>query len=802
MFLKITWRNLLKDRRFTLLNLIGLATGLACVLFIYLWVNDETHIGKLDGSDNRRYQVMQNGHWPDGVQTGENTPGLLAKALKEELPEVQYAVATIHPGGLTNDKGIFIIGDKRVEATSIFAGKDMFKVFPYQLMQGEEEQVLSRPDGVVLSDETAMRLFNTTSNVIGKTVNWNIDGFSGLYTVTGVFKKLAANNLDKFDVMFNYDDLYLPKNTKLTDWGNSDPATYIILKPGTDINRFNAKIEGFIKTKRQESNATLFVQKYADKYLHNHYENGKITGGRIEYVRLFSIIAVFILIIACINFMNLSTARASGRLKEVGVRKVVGAGRLALVLQYLGESLLMAVLAQVIAVVLVIALLPQFNQLTGKQLVLHADAPVIIAALVITLLTGVAAGSYPALYISGFKPVAILKGKITASAGEVWVRKGLVVFQFTLSAIFIVCVLVVYKQMQLIQTKNLGYNRDNIIYFEKGGLTSANKDDYKPGGKYSRELETMLDDIKNVPGVVNAANFRHNITNRHGGTTAVNWPGKPQNMEVSFTDIAVGYGFTETMGIQMKEGHSFTANDSNQHAKVVINEAAVEVMGLKNPVGKKINIWGEDREIIGVAKNFNYESLYEGLKPCFFDYTFGNRASKIMVKVQAGTEKQTLAGLEKLYHQYNPGLPFEYKFLDADYQALYASENRVSALSKYFAALAVIISCLGLFGLAAFTAQKRQKEIGIRKVVGASVGRVVVMLSKDFLRLVLIAVLVAFPIAGYLTSHWLHGFAYRVEVGAGVFIIAGFAVLLITILTTSTQAIKAAMMNPVKALKE
>lgn len=798
--IKVAWRGFMKDRQFSILNLVGLSTGIACALLIYLWIHDELKIGKFNEKDSQLYQVMVNGNWPDGIQTGENSPGLLAKSMKEELPEVEYAVSTIHPGGITTDKGIFMTGNDRTEATAIFAGKDLFNVFSYKLIEGNKDEVLTKPDGVVLSDEMAQKLLHTTQNVIGRQVTWNQTGLSGTYQVTGVFKKLPATSLDQFDVAFNY-DYFLSKNTKLTNWQNNDPYTYLILKKGTDVQAFNSKIANFVKSKDKDSKETLFVQRYGDKYLYNHYKNGVVAGGRIEYVKLFSIIAIFILVMACINFMNLSTAKASTRLKEAGIKKVMGAERTTLIAQYLGESLLMAFMSLVFAVLLVIALLPQFNQVTGKQITLEPDLTLILWAVGITLVTGLASGLYPALFISGFKPTAVLKSGTSISAGNSWIRKGLVVFQFSLSAVFIVSVLVIYRQMQLIQTKNLGYNRDNILYFEKGGLVSDNADDYKPGGKYDQDLSGMINEAKNIPGVVDAANFRHNITNRHGGTTDLTWPGEAPGTNISFTDIAAGYGFIETLGIQMKEGRPFSAKFNDNNSKIILNEAAVEAMDLKDPIGKTVHLWGGDRQIIGVTKNFNFESLYESLKPCFFDFTFGNRASKIMVKIKAGTEKETIARLESLYHQYNPGLPFEYRFLDDDYQQLYASEERVAVLSKYFAGLAIIISCLGLFGLAAFTAQKRQKEISIRKVVGASAANVLFMLSKDFLKLVLVAILAAFPVAWWLTSQWLHNFAYHINISAGIFIAAGGVMILITAITISYQSIKASLINPAKSLK-
>ena len=795
----MAWRNFLKDRQFSVLNLIGLSTGLACTILIYLWITDELHVDRFNEKDNQLFQIMQNAKNTTGIETVEHTPGLLAKTLVKDVPEVEYATAII-PVSWFDKKGILSDGNKMIPASEQFAGKDFFNIFSCHLIEGDKNFVLADKHFVVISKDIALKLFRTTENIIGKTVTWNQKDYSGSYSVSGIFENFPLNATMQFDVLFNY-ELFLEKNPKLENWENSDPNTYVILKKGTHIDQFNNKITGIIKGKNENSKSTLFAQKYSDRYLYNHYENGLPSGGRIEYVRLFSVIAIFILLIACINFMNLSTAKASGRLKEAGVKKVIGASRVSLIGQYFGESLLMTFLSVIIAIVFVFILLPQFNKITGKQLSFPFDLNFIVMILGIGLFTGILSGSYPALYLSGFKPAVILRGRFNGSVTELLIRKGLVIFQFTLSAIFIITVLIVYKQMQLIQTKNLGYQRDNIIYFEKGGIQSDNKDDYKKGGKYETDLEHFIHEIKKIPGVINATNFRHNITNRNGGTSDLTWEGKDPNTNINFTDLAVGYDFIETLGIEMKEGRTFSGIYGSEKKAIILNEAAIEVMGLKNPIGKLVHLWGEDREIIGVAKNFNFQSLYENLKPCFFDLTVNQWASKIMVKVMAGKERETTERIQQFYKEYNHGFPFEYKFLDDDYQALYSSEKRVAALSKYFAGLAIIISCLGLFGLTAFTAQKRQKEIGIRKIVGASVHHVVLLLSKDFLELVLIAIVIAFPLSWWLMSQWLHGFAYRIHIDLSVFLVAGAAIIFIALMTISFQSMKAAIANPIKSLR-
>ncbi len=407
----------------------------------------------------------------------------------------------------------------------------------------------------------------------------------------------------------------------------------------------------------------------------------------------------------------------------------------------------------------------------------------------IALVTGLVAGSYPALYLSSFKPAAVLKGKLKTSIGELWIRKGLVIFQFALSVIFIVSVLVVYRQISYLQSKNLGYNRDNIIHFE----IALEMDSVK-----LKKAVTFLDELKNIPGVRNASSYYHNLTGDHGAISGFHWPGKDPAKDIEFANLEVGYNFIETLGIEIKEGRSFSSNE-NSHNEIIFNEAAIQSMGLKDPIGKIVKFWDQRRKIVGVVKNFNFESLYETVKPCFFQvYPV---MPNIMVKIKGGTERQTIAQIQKTFQAYNKGIPFDFQFLDENYRALYASERRVGILSRYFAGLAIIISCLGLFGLAAFTSQRRQKEIGIRKVVGATISSVVWMLSMDFLKLILIAILVAFPVSWWVTSKWLNAFAYRIPISADVFLIAGISTIVITLFAISFQAIKAAIANPVKSLR-
>lgn len=795
-YFKIAWRNLIRDRQFSFLNIVGLSTGLACAFVIYLWVNDELNVDTFNENDSRLYQVMKTSPGADGrIDTYENTPVLLAQMMANELPEVEYATAAFK----TDGAGVISAGEKHFKAQAQFADTNFFKVFSYRILQGNESKILTDKHGVLLSDKLALKLFNTTENIIGKTVDWDHGGeLNGPYTVAGVFEAPPSNASVQFDMLFTfglYFDTYKGRWGGLTQWGINSTVVYVILKKGTDVTAFNDKIRDYSQAKFKEQYGTngleregrIFLQRYSERYLYNRYENdGVKAAGRIEYVRLFSIIAIFILVIACINFMNLSTAKASRRMKEVGIKKCVGAGRGTLILQYMGESILMAFLSLLIAILLVSLLLPAFKEITGKEINLNFNTNIIISVLSITFLTGLIAGSYPALYLSGFKPVAVLKGKLNTSSSESWIRKGLVVFQFAISIILIISVLVVYKQTQYIHSKNLGYNKDNIIRF-------------KNEGKIRNHLPSFLTEVKNIPGVVNASSVNGDMIGNQGGGAGLGWPGKPEGKDVEFNGLYVDYGFMEMFGLKMVEGRVFSHQFGHESEKVIFNEAAIAAMNLKNPLGQTVDMWGAKRQIIGVVKDFHFKSLYNKVGPFFL--TFSQENDNVIVKIKAGKEKETLAGLEEFYKKYNVGLPFDYTFLDDDYQQLYASEQRVAVLSQYFAGIAILISCLGLFGLAAFTAQRRQKEIGIRKVVGASASNVAVMLSKDFLKLVLIAVLIAFPLSWWAMNEWLNDFAYRINISAGVFLIAGASIIFITLLTISFQAIKAAIANPVQSLR-
>jgi predicted permease len=785
-YLLLSFRNFQRFKSSFFINLMGLSTGLACTLLIYLWVNDELKFDTFYEKDSQLYQILENRESANGLITFWTTSGPTATSLAEDMPEVQYA-ATVLGGRDRYVEATFSVGEKNIKTKGGYASKDYFQVFSHQFLSGNPNSVLADKNTIVLSETLAKNLFGTTENVIDKSVEVDHDK---VFQVSGVYKDLPSNASQQMEFILSFEK-FIEENDWANEWGNTAPFTYLLLKPGTDIQAFNRKIAGYVKTKteNQITHRTMFVKQYSENYLYGKYENGVLVGGRIEYVKLFSIIALFILVIACINFMNLSTAKASRRLKEVGVRKTIGADRLSLVYQYMGESLLLAFLAMLASISIVMLFLPTFNEITGKDLSLSLDSTLIISVLILTVFTGVVAGSYPALYLSGFHPIAMLKGKLPTSVGELWVRKGLVIFQFSLSIILIVAVLVVYKQIEFVQNQNLGYNKENLIYINKEG---------KLWDKSTQE--TFLQEVKNLPGMVSTSTLGHTLTGHNGGTYGIHWEGKDPNDKTEFENVAVNYGTIETLGVDIKEGRSFSREYGADSVKIIFNEAAIKFMHIKDPIGKIIKLWGKDMQIIGVVKDFHFESLHEKVKPLFFKLA-PNDTRFIIARVSAGKEKEAIEGLQKLYTTYNPGFTFEYKFLDQNFQTLYEAEQRVSSLSKYFAGLAILISCLGLFGLAAFTAERRRKEISIRKVLGASQLGIVYLLSREFTRMVFVSILIALPLSYLLLSYWLENFAFKIDLEAWYFICAGLLALCITWLTVGTQAIKAAKVNPIQSLR-
>jgi len=778
--LLLLYRNILRDKSHFFINVAGLTAGLSCTILIYLWVQDEYQMNGFHANDDRLFQVMEHQHYADEIMTTTSTPGVLAETLKEEFPEIAYAATTtwISPYTLS-------IGELNVKSEGYHVGKDFFQIFSFPLLQGQPEQVLADKKSMVISRALAQKLFPGKDDVVGQVIELEHEKS---FKVSGVFENIPSRSSFRFDFVMSFEE-YKDDNKWVLEWGNNGPSTFIVLRPDTDPRAFEAKIKDFVKSKDPNSHINLFIQKFSERYLFGKFENGKPAGGRIEQVQLFSIVAIVILIIACINFMNLSTARASRKVREVGIRKSVGAPRASLIAQYLTDSLMTTVAALLIALLIVWLILPQFNLLTDKQIVLElSNTPLLTMLILVTLITGLLAGSYPAFFLSGFRPSAVLKGEMKGSIVELWARRGLVVLQFASSVALIVFVLGIRDQIAFVQAKNLGYNKEQLISFPIEG-------------KVKTARESFLTELQRIPGVVQASATSHSFLGRNNNTSGLEWEGKVPETKILFENISVDHGLLETLGVSLAAGRMFREGTLADTNKIIFNEAAIRVMNLKDPIGKHIKLWGElDLEIVGIVKDFHYQSLHDQVNPLFFRLNPKNTWT-ILTRLEKGKEKETLAAISDLYKQFNPGFTLDYKFQDQEYEKQYASEQRVGTLSTWFAIMAILISCLGLFGLAAFTAERRIKEIGIRKTLGSSVTSIVMMLSGDFTKIVLVAVCIGLPFSWFFLKQWLTRFAYQIDITAWHFALAGTMAILIAWITVAWQSLRAARLNPVKCLR-
>jgi putative ABC transport system permease protein len=785
-YLLVALRNLKRNKVFSIINILGLALGMACSLLILLWVNDERNMDRFNKNTEQLFSVYERQYYDNKIDAFHSTPGVLADELKRVLPEVQFA-----SGFAWNDLSTFQVGDKILRENGNHAGADFFKMFSYKLLSGNAANALNSPVNIAISRKMANDFFGSPLAAIGKTIRY---ANSKNYNVTAVFENMPENSSEKFDYIINWQS-FLDEQSWAKDWGNSGPHTFLMLRAGADPLAFEKKIVHFLDNYNKEQTAgfriQLGIQRFDDMYLHSHFSptNGVLEGGRIEYVQLFSLVAIFILLIACINFMNLTTARSIKRAKEIGVRKVVGAFRSALIRQFLGEAILLTFIAMVLAVLLAILLLPAFSDLTKKQIVLPAtDIGSWFGILGLTIITGCIAGSYPALFLSSFNPVLVLKGALKLSPASASFRKGLVVFQFVLSIVLIVGTIVVSKQINFIQTKNLGYNRENLIYIPlEGDLT--------------KQYKVLKQQSLNIPGIKWVSRISQTPTQIENGTMGVEWDGKDPNSKPMFTSAAIGYDFIKTMNIQILKGRDFSKNFSTDSVGFILNEQALMKIGFKDPIGKPLTFWQKKGTIVGLVKDFHFNSLHVPVNALVLRLGENDEFGNVLVKTQPGKTKEALAGLEKLCKQLNPKFPFSYQFSDEEYAKLYKSEQMTGKLADCFAFLAIFISCLGLLGLVMFTAEQRTKEIGIRKVLGASMPSIFVLLSKEFLLFVIVAMLIASPIAWFAMNRWLRDYAYKIDISWWMFVIAGLFAVLIALTTVSIQSIKAALANPVKSLR-
>ncbi|GAB3542347.1 ABC transporter permease [Spirosoma fluminis] len=783
-YVKIALRNLIRNQTFSAINILGLALGMASSLLISLWIQDELSIGTQYANAPYLYRVMEHEIADGRIVTDEDTPGIIADELKRHLPEVVYAA-----GFSSVEQHVLSVGDKVARQSGHYVGADWFSMYGLPLLAGTPTTAISTPRTIAVSRKVAETYFNNPQAALGKAIR--LDNGTD-YQVAAVFENLPTNAPDKYDFLLNWTD-YLKREPWLTDWSNAGPGTRLQLRPDADPAKVNAKLKTFLKGRNKDIGANftieLFLQPETEAYLYSNFNNGQRNGGRIEYVRLFSIVAAFLLLIASINFMNLATARSAKRAREVGVRKVVGAERSSLIGQFMGEAFLLTTLALVVAVMLASLLLPVFNQLTSKQLTLPLNQPFFwLLLLALLIVTGGLAGSYPSLFLSSLQPVRILKGTVRFGAGAQLFRKGLVVFQFVLSMLMIVGTVVVYRQIQYIQTKNLGFDRENLIQVKSEGALVQN-------------YQTFKQELLRMPGIRSITHMQTSPLYNGNTTDGVDWVGKNPSVAIQFNNTGVGYDFVSTMKLKLVRGRDFSPSFGTDSTNYLINESAAKRLGYKDPIGQPLSFGRRPGKIVGLVKDFHFNSLHVPIRPLIIRLTEHWNYDNILIRPQPGQTKQALASLEALYRDMNPKLPFSYFFVDSEYETLYRSETVVSTLTTVFAGLAIFIACLGLFGLAAFTAEQRTKEIGVRKVLGASVASIVALLSKDFLKLVVIAILIASPVAGYVMHQWLQNYEYRITIGWWMFALAGSLAIGIALLTVSFQSIKAALMNPVKSLK-
>ncbi len=786
--LKIAWRNLKRHPLFSAINILGLSIGLASAFLIYFWVTDEYKVDSFHINGDRLYQIMEKSTENGIVRIHDGTQGPLSEALEKDVPEVENAVTVMDLGkegmGLTFRNGL-----KNFKSEGLFAGKAFFETFSFPLLYGSPADVLLNKESIVVSENFAAKLYGSATKAIGKSLEYEMFGTVQTGLISGIFRNLPGNSTLQFDYVATKQKFVEDLWTNGLIWNNTGPQTYVLLKPNVDIAAFDVKIKHLIDKYAEYNSFTLFTRKFTDTYLRGNFENGVQSGGRINYVRLLGFIAVLILLIACINFMNLSTARVSSRFKEIGIKKTIGGTKKVLITQFLSESVLLTYLSLVLALVLVIALIPLFNFVTGKELGLHFNPGEIIIILVITLMTGLISGSYPAFYLANFSPLAALTGKLQKIGSVINARKGLVVFQFMASLVLIISVLVINEQVQYALNKPVGYEREHVISFDLEGKAYA-------------DTRVFFEELDKIDGVVSLGAISESIISEEGGfsTYGLEWPGKKEGTEIDFIVRKVDEHLIKTLGIEIAEGQGFARELGAREMYLIPNQEAIKLMGIKDPVGSKVNLWGEEKTILGVMKDFNTASVIKQVSPVIFTYS-PNQMSMAILKLQSGMEHKALKQIEAAYTSFNPGYEFNFTFLDQTFEQQYLSEKRILSLGRYFAYLAVFISCLGLFGLAAFDTELRNKEIGIRKVLGSSAVGILKLLSTDFIKLVLIAIVIATPIAWYLMNDWLSQFAYRISISWWVFVISGLAAILTAISTISFQVIRAAIANPVKSLR-
>ena len=801
-YFKIAFRNLWKNKGFSAINIFGLASGLAICLLILFYVNNELGYDRYNAKADRIYRV-------DGdLQFGGNhfviaqSPDPVGPTLKQDFPQVEQFVRFRDHGGIMVKKGNQNIEEDKV----IYTDSTLFSVFTLPMIQGDPSTALVQPNSVVITESTAKKYFNST-DVVGKTM---IIGDTGNYKITGVIRDIPKQSHFHFDFFISMYGQLSPY--EINQWTSNNFNTYIVLKKGSNADLLSSQLNDFVMRYVapvfQSLNITPEEFKKQGNYLHytlmplqkiHLYSNksGELeANGNIEYVYIFSLIAFFILLIACVNFMNLSTARSANRAKEVGVRKVLGSLRKNLIMQFLSESVLISFISLALALVIAALLLPYFNQLSGKDMTLDLFLKpwLLPAAILLMIVVGLIAGSYPAFYLSSFKPVQVLKGKLAKGFKSSWLRSGLVVFQFCISIILVIGTLVIYLQLNYIRNKDIGFNRSQVLIIKN---TDA----------LGRQAKVFEDEIKKLNGIENGTMTGYLPTSGWRSDSPLFPDATTDTKNAVSTQIwRIDENYIPTLGMKMVQGRNFSVNFPTDSSGIIINEAALKLFGFKDPLNRPLYYMNDfpkkdltKYHIMGIVKNFNFNTLREEVTPLCFLYQPQN--SSMAFRVHSANMPNLISMIQNKFKSLAPEQPFSYSFMDEDFNKTYSNEQRMGGISMTFSALAILIACLGLLGLITFAAEQRAKEIGIRKVLGANGRNIVSMLSKDFLKLVFIASLIAIPLAWWAMNKWLQGFAYRIQISWWILVSAALLAVLIALATIFYQAIKAALANPVNSLR-
>ena len=773
-YFKTAWRNLFRNKVSSVINISGLAVGLATSIIIMLVVMNELSYDKFNVNLNNIYLLMKNQKQMDGISTGDATAGPMAESLRSEMPETKYAARVAH-----FDDQVMRVGDETIYGSGIYAEPDIFNIMTFPAIEGNPVTALQNRS-VVITQQTAKKVFGN-ENAIGKIISINKDAF----TVAAVVHDIPSNSSIKFDMVFPF-SYYAQQNDWLNKWDDNRIQTWVQLKPKANLGSLNDRLTKLLQVRSNDKTVSLFLYPLSRLRLYSRFSNGVPDGGKISMVYLLIALGVFVILIACINFMNISTARSEHRSREVGVRKVLGASRKIIIYQFLSEALLMTFIALMLGIMLAKLVLPAFNRFTDNNLLFSfSDWKVWLALISIGLFTGLLAGSHPAFFLSKFKTIKVLKGKAIDGKSGTGFRRALVTVQFVISIFFIVGAIVIYKQISYVRNRPLGYEQENMI-------------DISANGDLNKKYEIFKNELQKIPGVINVTAGDDNVLQFGGSVTGMNYPGKIPGQEISVIVSSVAYDWTKTVGIKMKEGRDFNPAFSTDSNACIINEATVQKMGLKEPVvGDKIG----DKPVIGVFKDFVYNNPSGIIAPMVI-YLKASNLSHVLVRIHNDKNwRSTITKIESAAKKINPDYPFEYTFSSADYQARFEEWASVGTAASLFGGMTIFIACLGLFGLSSFVAERRSKEMSIRKVFGADGKSIWLLLSKDFLKPVFIAMLIVIPVSVLLAHSFLQSITYHTALTWWMFALAALLAITLALLTVSFQAIKAAIANPVKSLR-